>query len=147
MNWDGWKHYLSFKSVDSLRDYLSTGIEHGFAIVDRDVDIQPYRCSNYSLILRGDAFDFVNDLILGEIAAGKYLRADITPHCVHALGAVVKSDGTYRPIIDCKRPIGRSINNFMDETFQQFNYRTVDQVAGNMTTGCYMASVDISAAY
>ena len=69
------------------------------------------------------------------------------PHCVHALGAIPKKDGTYRPITDCRRPEGLSINNFMETTFQHFNYTTVDEVAAMVTQDCYMATVDIAAAY
>ena len=55
--------------------------------------------------------------------------------------------GSFRPITDCRRPEGFSINNHMDSTFHTFNYVTMDQVAASVTQGCYMASVDISAAY
>ena len=147
MNAHCWKYYLGYEPDLEFRDYLYHGILHGFPIVDPDVSIGHYRCSNYKAVLSGDAFDYVNSLIMAELAEGKYVRANYPPHCVHALGVVPKQDGSFRPITDCKRPIGDSINNFMNETFQHFTYHTVDQVATNMNEYCYMASVDISSAY
>ena len=147
MNFNCWDYYLNFEEDVDLKMYLSNGIQNGFPIVDRDVCIESYRCSNYKSVMSGPAFQCINDLILEEIKQGKYIKADFLPHCIHALGAVPKSDGTYRPITDCKRPIGFSINNHMNETFRHFSYTTVDQVAERMTQGCYMASVDIASAY
>ena len=147
MNLKSWEYYLQYECNSYIHDYLLNGIQYGFSIVDSDVDIAPYRGTNYKSVLTGEAFDFVNDLILKEISEGKYIRAYTPSICVHALGAVPKQDGGFRPITDCKRPIGYSINNYMEETFQQFSYCTVDQVSANMTGGCFMATVDISAAY
>ena len=147
MNLLCWEYYLNHELDDTTYNYLLNGIKYGFAIVDSDVEIEPYRCTNYKSVLSGEAHDYVNDLILKEISQGKYIRANTAPCCVHALGAVTKSDGSYRPITDCKRPLGLSINNYMDETFHQFTYCTVDQVADNMSQDCFMATVDISAVY
>ena len=147
MNYDCWDYYLGYESDSDIRNYLDHGILFGFPIVDTDSHIEKYRCSNYTSVMSGQAFEYVNDLILKEIDSGKYLRAISPPHCVHALGAVPKSDGSYRPITDCKRPLGQSINNYMKDTFHEFSYCTVDQVASHIKPGCYMASVDIASAY
>ena len=104
-------------------------------------------CDNYASALTGEAFEFVDKLIKSELKDGKYVKATSLPHCVHSLGAIPKQDGSYRPITDCSRPEGISINNHMLNTFQSFNYITIDQVAANVTQGCFMASVDISSAY
>ena len=147
MHYKCWEYYVGFDPDIVNGTYLLSGKKNGFPIVDADVEIEPYRCVNYSSILHGDAFDYVNDLIRDEILDGKYVRATCLPHCVHALGVVPKADGSFRPITDCKRPLGVSINNYMEETFQHFTYCTVDQVAENMLEGCYMASVEIASAY
>ena len=110
------------------------------------MDISSYRCDNYKSVMYGEAFDYVNDLILQEIAEDKYIIALTPPHCVHSLGAVPKDDGSYRQIADCNRPLGLSINNFKDTTFHEFSYCTTDQVYANMKSSCYMATVNISAA-
>ena len=147
MNSKCWEYYLGYELNSDIKDYLSDGIANGFAIVDSDSEIDGYRCTNYKSVLSADAFTYVNDLIFNEIANGKYVRATTEPLCIHALGAVPKHDGTFRPITDCKRPIGRSINNFMESTFHQFTYCTVDQVACSMQENCFMATVDIASAY
>ena len=147
MNLNAWRYYLDFEDNLDKRSYLEDGISHGFAIVDDDVYIEPYYCENYSSVLSGQAFNFVDGLILDEIANGKYVLASSIPHCVHSLGAIPKQDGTFRPITDCSKPDGTSINNFMNSTFQTFTYTTIDMVASNLNSGCYMATVDISAAY
>ena len=79
MNLSTWEYYLSFEMDLVMREYLHKGILHGFPIVDAEADIVPYRCSNYSSVLSGDAFIFVNDLIFKEISEGKYVRATSPP--------------------------------------------------------------------
>lgn len=59
----------------------------------------------------------------------------------------LRRQGGWRPITDCKRPIGTSITSFMTTTYKEFCYATVDSVTQLIQPGCYMASVDISAAY
>ena len=147
MNLSTWDYYLAFEPDDNIRSFLHTGIYYGFDIIDDDAEIPEYHCDNYFSVCSGPAHDYISDIILQEIIEGKYVRADFVPHCVHSLGAVPKGDASYRPITDCKRPLGVSINNFMLTTCDLFSYSSVDQVAENMTPGCYMASVDIAAAY
>ena len=147
MNMSAWDCNLTFEDDKDTRDYLHDGIQQGFPIVDADGMIQSYYCDNYDSAVTGDAFEFVDNLIESEILEGKYVPASQVPHCVHALGAIPKADGSYRPITDCRRPEGLSINNHMDSTFKTFNYITIDQVAANVKEGCFMASIDIFAAY
>ena len=93
------------------------------------------------------AFEYVDSLIHTEIECGKFVLADEKPTCVHALGAIPKSNGSFRPITDCKRPLYRSINNYMDTNFENFSYASTVQVCDLMTEGCFMATVDIASAY
>lgn len=109
--------------------------------------VDGYLCSNYHSVLFDDSAEFINNLILQEILDKKFVLADHTPLCVHALGAVRKKKGGYRPITDCKRPLHRSINNYMDETFKPFKYKSSDDVCNLMSPFCYMATVNISSAY
>ena len=147
MNLRSWEYYLQFEQDDCKRSYLLDGITNGFAIVDYPSDIDHYCCENYASVLHTEAFEYVDNLISSEIAEGKYVIASTQQHCVHALGAIPKTDGSYLPITDCRRPEGLSINNHMETTFQNFNYITIDHVAANVTRGCTMASIDISAVY
>ena len=146
LNINAWNYYLAYEDNQAYRSYLYDGILHGFAIVD-EIDITPYHRESYSSVLKDEAFLFVNDLIMSEIKEGKYLRASDFPQCIHSLEAIPKADGSFRPITDCRQPEGESINNYMETTFHSFNYVTIDEVASHVTPGCYMATVDIAAAY
>ena len=147
MNINSWEYYLSFESDKNKQFFLMDGVENGFRIVDIDANVSLYECDNYNSVFSDHAFEFVNSLIHSEVKESKLVVTQDKPRCVHSLGAIPKRDGSYRPITDCRRPEGVSINNYMDSTFQTFNYTTIDQVAHNVTQDCYMATVDIAAAY
>ena len=124
MKLGAWCNELSLESNAPLRDYLLRGISRGFDIVDVDATVLPYNCANYKSVLVGPAHTFIDDLISKELREGKYVTSECEPHCVHALGAVSKSTGGFRPITDCKRPLGISINNHMNLTHQPFKYKS-----------------------
>ena len=147
MNFDGWSRELSFEPDTELREYLRKGIFSGFDIVDRDAVIEPYERQNYNSVLQGNAHSFIDQLICDELQQSKLVITSGKPACVHAVGAVPKPDGKYRPITDCKSPIGGSINNYMESTFHTFSCNTVDNVCESMSRQCFMATVDIAAAY
>ena len=115
--------------------------------MDPDADIPSYDSPNYFSASSGPASNFVDNLIRTELSQGKYVLATSTPHCIHSLGAIPKTDGKFRPITDCRRPLGSSINNFMDTTCETFSYNSVHNVCSLLKKGCYMATVDISTAY
>ena len=142
-----WSYYLEYEDNIEIRDYLHRGIHEGFDIVDRDVDIATYECENYNSCINGPAFEYVDKLIQKEITDEKFVVASDKPNCVHALGAIPKSNGSYRPITDCRRPLYRSINNYMDTTSETFCYASTDHVCDMMSLGGYMATVDIASAY
>lgn len=147
LNIPGWLHELDQENDYNLREYLSFGIQQEFLIVDQDSVIPSYEGRNYSSVLKGEAHDFIDSLIRDELSRGKYVISDKKPHCIHGLGAVRKKSGGWRPITDCKRPVGSSINSFMQSTFKEFCYTTVDAVINMVQPGYYMASIDIAAAY
>lgn len=147
MNLGSWWYELSFEEDQQLKSYLYSGILEGFKIVDQDSCIEPYWCRNYKSVLVEPCHTFINDLIVQELELGRFVITEVQPDCVHALGVVPKRDGGYRPITDCRRPIGCSINNFMSETHQYFCYNSVDLVASFMDKGVFMSTIDISSAY
>lgn len=116
LNHTGWLHELSFESDICLREYLVEGITNGFRIIDNGASIESYECENNNSITKGPAKEYIDNLIHQEVMEGKYIVSGTKPFVVHALGAVPKSDNTFRPITDCKQPLGQSINNFMEET-------------------------------
>ena len=147
MNLESWSHELTYENDAPLRNYLFYGIKDGFTIVDPNANVPSYDSPNYVSSTSGPAFQFVNNLLHTELSEGKYIMTQTIPHCIHALGAIPKPDGKYRPITDCRRPLGLSINNYMDLTCETFSYNSVDDVCSLLQKGCYMATVDISAAY
>lgn len=142
-----WQAELRTEPDDNTKEFILQGIEFGFAIVDSDVEIPNYYCANYNSALKDDVKQFFDDLFNEEIASYKYKLVEAPPWCVHAIGAVPKGDTDYRPITDCRRPIGLSINNFMNSTFNNFRYETLDNVCTKLKVGTYMATVDIASAY
>lgn len=103
---------------------------YGFSIVD-DVDISIVFCSNYKSATQGDAKVIFDNLFYQELDEFKYVKTDVVPHCVHAIGAV--------PITDCRRPLGVSINNFMDLTYNYFKFQTLDDVCNRLQPNMFMA--------
>lgn len=91
-----------------MNDYLMDGILHGFPIVDKDAEIAEYDCKNCSSSTSGAASEFISKLIQQEITENKLIVASRHPRCIHAIGAVPKANNKFRPITDCKRPIGVS---------------------------------------
>lgn len=147
LNLESWRYELFFENDVFLSGYLDYGVTFGFDIVDSDISVEGYFCHNYKSVYFEPCYSIIDKLIRDELNEGKYVIATSTPKCVHSLGAVKKSDGSYRPITDCRQPLGRSINNYMKETHHSFTYNTVDYVASLMQRDCYMCTVDISAAY
>lgn len=147
MNLGSWQYELLFENDFHLRSYLYNGILSGFQIIDQNAVISSYCCPNYKSVLVEPCHSVIDNLIRRELELGRYIVADCQPYCVHSLGAVPKKGGGFRPITDCRRPLGLSINNFMDETHQPFCYNSVDFVASMLEENCFMSTVDISSAY
>ena len=129
----GWRSMLSggpnnlygIDTWDKDSHFLLDGIMHGFKLVDPLSFIAPYSTKNY---VPDVALDYINNLVLGELEAGKLSIVDSPPTCIHAMGAVEKKDGGYRPVTDASRPDGFSINSYMSDTFQHFSYASIDDV-------------------
>ena len=71
----------------------------------------------------------------------------LKPVCIHALGAVPKSDGGIRPITDCSRPLGASINSHCEGLIKDFCFKNVKTVTDMLEFNDYMTVVDIKAAF
>lgn len=142
-----WIYELSKETDVQLSEYLGNGVLRGFTIVDSDANVPGYFCPNYQSVLQGESSDDIDKLIVSELIQDKFVLSDYKPACVHALGAVRKKSGSFRPITDCKRPLTRSINNYMNTTYQPFKYHSSDSVCELMKPSCYMATVDIASAY
>lgn len=147
MKKQAWLSELEFEHDHYLKSYLYDGIVNGFKIIDDIQCVPVYDNKNYKSVTTGPAFISINELILKEISESKYVVLRDKPKCVHSLGAVAKSNGSFRPITDCSRPEGFSVNSYMDNTAKLFKYQCVDYVCELMNPGDYSATVDISSAY
>ena len=132
--------------ADPNAGYIFRGISEGFRIVDDDF-VDSYSCRNYDSILTGSCREQMDETVKSELEMDKVTIVDFVPRCVHSLGAVKKSDGGLRPITDCKRPLGKSINNYMNTVCSEFTFIKLDDVTNVLQQGCYMSVVDIKAAY
>lgn len=129
---------------DPDREFILNGITHGFDIVNRPCNVDNVETPNHQSALAEK--DAVGAQILNEVALGNYVVTDTKPRIVSALGAVPKSDGGVRIIHDASMPIGSSLNDFAVQD-ENLKFQTVDDAVSLMTEGCYMAKVDLKAAY
>ena len=120
-------------------------IAEGFPIVEGDVD--EYNCVNYNSILEKDCKLKMDKIVRRELSESMISEVNFIPHCIHSLGAVPKPDGGIRPITDCSRPEGRSVNSHCGSLFKEFGYKSVDDVVRLLTWGNFMSVVDIKSAY
>lgn len=107
----------------------------------------PYTCNNYRSILDPSVKGKMDDIVRKELSEGCISLASESPHCIHALGAVPKPDGNIRPITDCSRPVGHSVNFHCASLVKEFHYLSIDDVTDMLLPGDFLAVVDIKAAY
>ena len=136
-------HEKTFSEADV---YVLYGAYYGFPILDATL-VDSYECVNYSSITEGEGYSQMSDRIVKELATGKISVCTTKPKCIHALGALFKSDGKIRPITDCKRPLLKSINNAMETSCYAFSYSDIDDVCAFLEIGDYLCVVDIDNAY
>ena len=115
-----------------------------FVIVDEVFSVA-YFCPNYNSIMNPEFKAQITDNLASELKLGKVSLSKQKLRCVHALGAIRKSNGKLRPITDCKRPCGASINNYMDTMCQEFTSINLDKVSDYMSEGCWFAVLDLHA--
>ena len=131
---------------DDNGSYIFQGVSEGFRIVDPEYE-GSYFCSNYDSVLHPSAKAEMDEIVRKELRLDKVSLVDSIPTCVHALGAIHKSDGGIRPITDCRRPLSRSINNYMEHVCETFSYVSLDQVCEVVEPGSYFSVLDIRSAY
>lgn len=85
----------------------------------------------------------LSSLIEMEIACGKLALATELPHCIHAIGAIRKSTGSYRPITDCSCPENISVNQFMDDILDPFSFVTIQGILQDIKEGDFLSVVDL----
>ena len=144
----GWLAELNYEGEwDKDSHFILDGIIHGFHVVDKNACIAPYHNFNYRSATCPENRQNLQNLLIDEMSCGKITFANATPTCVHSLGAIVKPNGSLRPITDCKRPIGKSVNSHMTTTFSTFKYKSCDDAMSLMSPGCWMACMNLQSAY
>ena len=144
----GWWSELYYdRRWDDDAHFLLDGVMHGFHVVDSGARIEIYHCVNYRSSTCGSNKSQLQDILVEDMLNHKISVAKETPVCVHALGAIRKASGAIRPITDCKRPLGNSVNCYMKATFSTFSYVSCDDAIDLMSPGCWMSCVDLQSAY
>lgn len=138
-----WKEELK---DDPDKDFILTGIEHGFRITDQDSVFQSVDRDNYRSATNPDIRDTVESQILMEIAEGNYRICVNKPTIVSSLGAIPKPNSDkIRLIHDCSQPSDKAVNTFA--TTEKFSYQTFEEAVRLLTPNCFMAKVDLQSAY
>lgn len=135
--------------VDPDMHFILDGVVNGFRVVNDSANIQGYMCKNYSSCCVSDNGSKLKELLEEEFSQGKLSCVRDRPRCVHAIGVIQKKEAhKIRPIIDCKRPEGKSVNNFTEGVMDRFKFLTVETVVEKIIAGKYFIStVDLSQAY
>lgn len=109
--------------------------------------VDSYLVPNYWSCCNGDAEEKLDSLIECEIHEGKLSIASELPECIHAMGAIRKSTGKYRPITDCSCPAGVSINNHMCDILSEFSFIRLEDILPSIEYGSFLSVLDLQAAY
>lgn len=140
--------YLLFGGCVEFMDSfwpVYVGVTDGFKIVDGDVP--SYHCHNYNSILGNHTKPMMDKIIRRELAEGCISIVSKKPICLHSLGAVPKGPTDIRPITDCSRPPGRSVNNFCGSLLTKFSYSSIHDAVKLFERGWFLSVVDIKSAY
>lgn len=144
MNYDAWAEELG---DDPDRDFILNGIRNGFDIIDPDANPVPVDTANHkSVRASSDCHSQVHKQILKEIENGNYVITPVKPIIISPLGAIPKEDGSVRLIHDCSLPSGGAVNDYVSDQYK-VTFESVDEAAGMISYGCYMAKLDLKSAY
>lgn len=135
-----WERELS---TDTDRDYILSGVKHGFDILDGQRPPLRASMSNYKSANVSN-FSKVQAQIEKEVLQGNYIFCDKPPLVTSSLGAIPKDNGKIRLIHDLSRPDG-GLNQFVTDTSTSF--QTVDDATDMMSKNCYVTKIDLQSAY
>ena len=132
---------------DPDREFILSGIENGFDIINDNAEFAPVNCDNHPSARPGSPlYGAATSQIIKEIECGNYIICDEVPKIVSPMGVIPKPDGDVRLIHDCSRPVGKADNDYCNVNWHQ-KFARVDDAAKFMSPGCYFAKVDLRSAY
>ena len=143
MRLPAWEYLLR---NDEDREFLLYLVGHGLSLTTgSERNLLPFKCNNYKSAYEARAQ--VQAALDPDIIANRIFRpyGSRTSSFVHALGAVPKTVSSVRVIHDHSRPMGRSLNSSLTQT--NFSFQSIDDAIRLMGPKCFMAKVDIEAAY
>ena len=147
LNFHAWQRELAF---DFDKDFVLDGLQNGFKLINEsDVSsIAGYDAVNYTSATCYEFKPELDELFAKELALGRISRVLVKPKCIHAIGRVPKKDsGKSRPITDCSRPRGNSLNDYIKPALDSFHMNSVDTAVSHSSKGCYYAVVDIESGW
>lgn len=131
---------------DPERHFLLDGFMRGFRIIPDLSIVTPAVGKNYSSALCASVKALLDKIVLEELEAGQISRQTYIPIRVHSIGTVSKKDSDVpRPITDCSRLIGDSLNSYM--AVETFPFCSIDGAISLSAAGCFYAVVDIEKAF
>ena len=90
----------------------------------------------------------MDSLFTKELALGRISMVQTKPRCVHPIGRVPKTDsGKSRPITDCSRPHGISLNDPIKRDLESFRMNSIDSAVSFSTPYCFYSIVDIESSW
>lgn len=90
----------------------------------------------------------MDHLFLKELKLLCISKIDSKPHCVHSIGRVAKKDSPkFRPITDCSRLYGSSLNNHIKDDLVTFHLNSIDKEVLFSSPHCFYSIVDFESAW
>ena len=136
LNLAAWESELS---DDPDRDFLLDGIRHGFFIVDKGAQVLPMQADNHPSATPCNAnYEAVKHQNYKMVIT--YFVTTLLAWCCS------KKDGGITLIHDCRRPFGKSLNDYASIGMSH-KFQTIDNATSSVQAGYYMSKVDLKSAY
>ena len=147
LNFHAFQGELAF---DLDKDFILDGLQNGFKLIkEPDVSgIAGYDAVNYASATYAESKPELDELFAKELGLGRISGVLVKPKCIHAIARVRRKDsGKSRPITDCSRPRGNSLNDYIKPGVDSIRVNSVDTAMSHSSKGCYYAVGDIESAW
>jgi hypothetical protein len=132
LNLSVWERELN-NTKDPSKDFILSGIKHGFDIVDKGAKPKPVFSPNHPSAKPGSKlYNLVHKQVCAEIAAGNYVITSDQPTIVSPLCAIPKDENSVRLIHDASYPEGLALNDYATLT-EKDKYETIETATAMMT--------------